>query len=78
MEYAVDALRQEADVERRSFLELVDQFCCTLNWAGHQFRKEGDKEAIMDEFSLGFKVPTVDIDGVTDGLEGVEADAKRQ
>ena len=43
LEDAVDALGQEADVERRSFLELVDQFCRALNGTGHQFGKKATK-----------------------------------
>ena len=30
----------------------------------------------MNELAFGFEMPAVDIDGVTDGLEGVETDAK--
>ena len=79
LEDAVDALGSgKPHVERGSFLELVNQLGSALNGTCHEFGKEGDKEAVMDEFALGLEVAPVDVDGVTDGLEGVEADSKWQ
>ena len=46
--------------------------------AGHQVREERDEQHEIKQVLLRRDAPPVDIDGVTDGLEGVEGDADGQ
>ena len=50
-----------------------------LAGGGHnQLREEGDKEGIAEEVFFRGDLPPVHIDGIAQGLEGIEGDAHRQ
>ena len=59
-------------------LELVEDVAGALDGAGHQLGEEGDEQGVVDEVLLRFHVFAVDVDGVAQGLEGVEGDAYGQ
>lgn len=64
--------------ERSSLSELRQKRGCLFDKAGDQLREEADKCGKSDEVLRRFELPPVEVDGVTEGLKGVKADADRQ
>jgi len=65
-------------VERPSFSQLRQKRRCLFDGASDQLWEEADKCGKCDEVSCRFELPPVDVDGVAEGLKGVETDADRQ
>lgn len=58
--------------------ELRQQVPCSFDRSGDKLGKEGDEGEPGDEIACGLQLSSVDVDGGTDGLEGIEADAYGQ
>ena len=71
-------LNDSLGLEMRFAAELRKQTMAALDGPGHQLREEGDVEREDAQMALSRSVAPIDIDRVSDGLEGVEGDAKRQ
>src|SRR5579872_6130386 len=50
----------------------------TLDRSRHHLRKERDVQRVVEQVTLGGDAPAIDLDGVTDCLEGVERKTNRQ
>src|SRR5579859_4528083 len=59
-------------------LELREEIAGSFDGARHQLRKEGYEGQVVDEACRRSDLAAVDVDHVTQGLEGVEADARRE
>ena len=77
-QHRVDAGLDVLVAEGVVLLELVEDVAGALDGPGHQLGEEGDEQGVVDEVLLRFHVLAVDIDGVAQGLEGVEGDAHGQ
>ena len=59
-------------------VQLVRYIAVFHDGAGDQLREHDHVGTEIDDIALGLHIPAVDVDGVGQGLEGVEADAQRQ
>jgi len=59
-------------------LKLRQQVCGPLDGTGNELREETDEGEEGEQVARGTNLPAVDIDGVAQRLEGVEADAHGQ
>jgi len=65
-------------VECSTFSQLRQKGRCLFDGASDQLWEEADKCGKSDEVLRRFELPSVDVDGVAEGLKGVKADADRQ
>ncbi len=59
-------------------VQLVGDVPVLHDGARNELREHDHIGTKVDDVALGLHVPAVDVDGVGEGLEGVEADAQRQ
>ncbi len=60
------------------FPELGQKPRRALDRPGHELGEEADVEREYAEMPLGLALAAVDVDGVAEGLEGIEGDADRK
>ena len=70
----IDALRIEAAL----LLNLGQEMSWSLNGAGDQVREEADEQGVLDQRIGGLRFALIDIGYISDLLEGVERDRRRQ
>ena len=58
--------------------ELRQKVRCSLNGAGHQLREKRDEGEESDDVPGRLYLAPINVDGITQGLEGVERDSDRQ
>ena len=59
-------------------MQLVRDIAVLDDGACDELREHDHIGTEVDDVALGFHIPAVDVDGIGEGLEGVEADAQRQ
>src|SRR5580700_10769922 len=59
-------------------MELREQLIGAFNGAGDHLGEERDIEGIIKKIALGWRLAAIDLNGVAEGLKGVERDANRQ
>ena len=60
------------------YVQLVGDIAVFDDGARDELREHDHVGAEVDDIALRLHIPAVDVDGVGQGLEGVEADAQRQ
>lgn len=77
-EHLAAAVHRRVVVEFARALELGQQVCGAFDGTGNELREEADEGEEGDGVACGGKFGAIDVYGVAQGLEGVEADADRQ